>query len=234
MANTLFQSLNSSVGRKYVMAISGLALVIFIIMHLVGNLTLLDPTGESFNRYAKGLHDFGWLMIVGEFAIAGIFIIHIAMALGLTLNYKAARPESYSKLQSKGGPSKSTVASRNMIVTGGVLFAFLILHVWQFRFGPGVDQGYIVNLNDHEARDLFRLVAETFSNPLYVAIYVLTMVFLGFHLRHGFWSMFQSLGVMYPRWSSAIYCTALVFAILMSVGFIILPVYLLLQAGAIP
>ncbi len=227
----LQKGLSSSLGRKYIMSISGAGLVGFIIMHLLGNLTLLDPSGHSFNKYVKGLHDYGWLLVAAEIGLVAIFLLHIYMALRLTANYRAARPEAYAMLKTKGGPSKSSVGSRNMIVTGLLLLAFLIWHIWQFRFGPAESEGYVADINGVESRDLFRLVQETFTNPLYVGIYVVAMLFLALHLRHGFWSMFQSFGALYPRYSKAIYCTALVFAIVWAIGFIILPVAMYIQAG---
>ncbi|MGE3973272.1 MAG: succinate dehydrogenase cytochrome b subunit [Bdellovibrionales bacterium] len=229
----LKRSLSSSVGKKFVMGLSGIALVFFAITHLAGNLTLLDPSGKAFNLYAKSLHDFGYLAIAGEFALLGLFLVHIVYAVLVTRDNKAARKEAYaSSTPSKGGHSKSSVGSRNMIITGVLLLAFLILHVKQFRFGPSIDMGYTTDVNGESARDLYRLVAETFSDPLNVGIYVIAMAFLWFHLRHGFWSAYQSLGVLYPRISGPIYCFAWVMATLLAVGFLLLPIYLyVLQQG---
>jgi len=226
------QALRSSLGKKYVMGMSGLALVGFIIMHLAGNLTLLDPSGITFNRYAKGIHDFGYLMTLGEFALLFLFLIHIYMALTLKFNHSSARNESYTQWKSKGIQT-SNVSSRNMIVSGIVLLTFLILHIYQFRFSPGVEMGYGIDIDGETAKDLFRIVSETFMNPINVIIYVVVMLLLGLHIRHGFWSAFQSLGLMYPRWSSSIYCFGFILAALLALGFIIIPIYIYFNVGGL-
>jgi len=232
----LKQSLSSSVGKKFVMGLTGLGLVFFMIAHLAGNLTLLDSSGYAFNLYAKKLHDLGLLALVAEVGLAVLFLIHIGYAIAVTVQNKSARKEGYtSGTPSKGGHSKSSVGSRNMIITGCVLLAFLILHVWQFRFGPSIEQGYVTDVNGEAARDLYRLIAETFAQPLYVGIYVVVMAFLWFHIRHGFWSAFQSLGILYPRISGPIYCFAWLLATLLAVGFLFLPIFVYLaQQGVSP
>jgi succinate dehydrogenase / fumarate reductase cytochrome b subunit len=225
----LKRSLSSSVGKKFVMGLSGLALVLFMIAHLAGNLTLIDSTGVTFNIYAKKLQDLGFLALVAEVGLLVLFLIHIAYGVAVTLQNKAARKDGYQAPPvSKGGPSKSSLGSRNMIITGAVLFGFLILHIWQFRFGPGMNEGYITDVAGVPARDLYRLVAEVFSQPLYVGIYTVVMAFLWFHIRHGFWSAFQSLGLLYPRISGPIYLVAWLLASLLAVGFLFLPIFVYL------
>jgi succinate dehydrogenase / fumarate reductase cytochrome b subunit len=114
-----------------------------------------------------------------------------------------------------------------MIWTGLVLLAFLILHLWQFRFGPD----YRTSLAGHEGEvwALHRIVVETFKQPLWVGIYVAVMVLLGFHLRHGFWSAFQSIGALSPKLRPIAFSAGVVFAIVIAVGFLLLPIFVYLS-----
>jgi succinate dehydrogenase / fumarate reductase cytochrome b subunit len=228
---TLRKALDSTVGRKYIMGLSGLALVGFVIVHLLGNLNLFFPGGTHFNAYAEKLHSFGPLLTASEFGLAFVILLHAFYATRVTLSNKAARPEKYAVSRSKGDPSHSNFSSRNMFITGSIIFGFLILHIWQFRFGAGMEAGYIFNLNGENVRDLYRLVSEVFHNPLYVAVYVGVMVFLGLHFRHGFWSAFQSLGVMSPRMSRSIYCLGGLIAFLLAVGFLMIPIWFYFGLG---
>jgi len=226
------KAFSSTVGRKFLMGLSGLLLVGFIFAHLAGNLTLLVPGGEAFNLYAKKLSDLGPLLYVMEVGLIFVFLLHIVSGVRLKIENKGARTQGYRSTRSKGGPSKSNVASINMIVTGVIILVFLVVHIWQFKFGPGMDDGYIALVDGKKGRDLYRLVAETFSNPLWAGFYVFIMSLLGMHLRHGFWSAFQSLGLAYPRYSKPIYLLAMLIAAATALGFIILPLYLyVMHAG---
>jgi succinate dehydrogenase / fumarate reductase, cytochrome b subunit len=211
--------------KKYLMAVTGLALVLFVIVHLIGNLSLFQATGNAFNAYAFSLHGWGWLMIAAEIGLGATILVHALLAIRLKLQANAARPIGYSTRSSKG----SRPASAWMVVTGLVLLAFVIMHVIQFRFGPGISSGYTTSIDGEEARDLYRLVAETFHNPLFVAIYVGAMLFLAVHLRHGFWSAFQSLGTMCPKYSKLVSCAALGIAALLAIGFLLIPIWIFLD-----
>jgi succinate dehydrogenase / fumarate reductase cytochrome b subunit len=217
---------SSTLGRKYLMGASGFALVLFIIVHLLGNLTLYSHTGDSFNAYAAKLADLGKLLLIAEVGLLMVILIHVWAAIQVTLRNKSARPIGYAVEHSKNGPSKSTVGSRNMWVTGGVLLVFLCIHIYQFRFGPDVADGYTSTVNGVMVRDLFRLVVETFVQIKWVIFYIACMIFLGFHFRHGFWSAFQSLGILNPRWSKPIYALGFVLALVFSAAFLFIPIYI--------
>jgi succinate dehydrogenase / fumarate reductase cytochrome b subunit len=223
--------LSSSVGKKLVMALTGLALVGFVITHLAGNLSLYKSDGTTFNLYTENLASYGWLLYAAEIGLLAMFVIHIVLAIGLKLNHKAARPVGYKAARSKGGQTLSNVSSRNMIVTGIVLLAFLILHIWQFKYGPSVSEGYVVDVDGKPLRDLYRLVYETFADPLYVGIYVFAMGMLGYHLRHGFWSAFQSLGAMNARLTKPVYALGVLTAILLAAGFLFIPIWIYFDIG---
>ncbi len=215
------------------MAVTGLSLIIFVITHLSGNITLYFPDGTPFNKYADFLASLGWLLYAAEIGLVATFLLHIATAIQLKMSNSKARPVGYKVYQSKGGPSKANLSSRFMIVSGIALLGFLVLHIWQFKYGPGIEQGYVVDIDGKQVRDLHRLVIETFQNPLYVAIYVISMVLLGFHLRHGFWSAFQSLGMRNPALHSALYKLAFVLAVLISLGFLGIPVWIYLNSTGV-
>lgn len=228
---SFLKTLWSSVGQKFLMALTGLALVGFIVMHLAGNLSLYSSDSSHFNAYAAALENLGKLKEFAEYGLIFLFGTHIILALCLKKSHIAARPIGYKMQKSKGDPSKSTLGSRNMIITGTVLLAFLILHISQFTLGPSIEQGYATQLKGEQVRDLYRLVHETFKNPMFVGIYVAVMIFLGLHLRHGFWSAFQSLGAMNPRLSKPIYGLALLLALLVAAGFLFIPVWIYMGAA---
>jgi succinate dehydrogenase / fumarate reductase cytochrome b subunit len=228
---TVRQSFDSTIGRKYIMGASGLGLVGFVIVHLLGNLNLFFPGGTHFNAYAEKLHSFGPVLTASEIGLTFIILLHAFYAVRITLSNKAARPEKYAMSRTKGDPSHSNLSSRNMWITGAVIFGFILIHVWQFRFGAGMEAGYVFDLNGEKVRDLYRLVSEVFHNPVWVAVYVGAMLFLGFHFRHGFWSAFQSLGVMSPRMSRAIYLLGATIAVLLAIGFLMIPIWFYFGLG---
>ena len=211
----------SSVGKKVIMGLTGLALFLFVCVHLIGNLTLfIGP--DAFNNYAHFLEHMlhGWLIYVMEIGIAALFLFHIISAITVAWNDKrAARQEGYRYSQNAGGKSRKTISSRSMIYTGILLLIFVIAHIWLFKFG------------DHEIygegkKNLYKTVVTAFKNPGLVVFTVVAMILLGLHLRHGFWSAFQSLGWANDRYLPVLEKLAMVFAVLLAIGFILLPVLL--------
>ena len=220
-------AMNSSVGKKVAMALSGIALMLFLIVHLGGNLTLFAcDGGQLFNTYAHHLESLGPLLYVAEAGLLAIFLLHVFTAFGVVADKRSARPGGYAVTASKGGNSKMTVASKSMIYTGIILLLFIPLHIWMFKFNAG--RGFtFIDLHGKEVKDLYLMVLTAFKDPAKAWAYAAVMFLLGFHLRHGFWSSLQSLGAMNPKWSPALYATGLAFALLMAAGFLALPLYLL-------
>lgn len=220
-------STRSSVVKKLVSGATGLALIVFIIGHLSGNLLLLVGA-EAFNGYAHFLHTFlhGAFVYVVEAGLLLVFLLHIVSGVRVWLDKRRARPDSYRVVADAGGPSQKTLSSRTMIVTGLVLMVFVVIHVGMFRVYPIEQAGYVTTIAGDEARDLYRWVVEWFQDPWVVAGYVGVMLFLGFHLRHGFWSAFQSVGANNPRWMPVLTTMGVLFAVVMAMGFLILPLYL--------
>ena len=224
----------SSVGKKILTGITGLALCLFIIEHLTGNLLLLHSDGEPFNKYAHTLHSLGEILIVLELGLAAVFIGHMIVGVRIAMDKEKSRPREmrYYRTANAGKPSRKTWGSVSMIVTGIVLFIFLIIHLKMFRFGPGIEQGYVTQIDGKPAVDLYRLVDESFQNIWVVIGYVAVMLLLGLHFSHGFWSAFQSLGVNHPRYTPVIYTVGIVFAVVMAVGFLFLPIWIYFRGGA--
>ena len=213
----------SSVGKKFITAISGLGLFLFLVIHLGGNLTIFfGGKGELFNSYAQHLEDLGPLLWAAEIGLIFFFLFHIVSAVAVQAGKWSARPDGYAVTASKGEPSKKTIASRSMIITGVVIGVFVVIHVAMFKYGTH----YEATVHGKPVRDLYRLVVEKFKDPVIAFGYMAVMLFLGLHLRHGFWSGLQSLGAMKPRYSAAIYALGLVFAILVAGGFLLLPLWI--------
>ena len=222
----LQKALTSSIGKKYVMAVTGLSLVGFMVTHLLANLTLYWPDPELFNRYPAKLHAWGPLLTVAELGLAGLFAVHASMAMWLGKDKNEAGGKYAGERRGKGGNSRFGPAANGMTITGVLLLVFVVAHVLHFRFGPGVMEGYTTLVDGEPARDLYRLVYEQFQDPVVTILYSVTMLFLGLHVRHGFWSAFQSLGAMKPEWSKAIYGLAAAIAFIFTAGFLFIPIWL--------
>lgn len=214
----------SSVGKKVITGITGLALFAFVIVHLIGNFTLLLGPG-AFNGYAHFLESalHGWLIYVFEVGIIAFFLFHIVAAVTVAWNDKrAARQTGYKYQKNAGGKSRKTFSSTTMIYTGILLLMFVIYHIKVFKYGAHD----MVMVGGVEMKNLFRTVVLEFKKAWFVVATVVIMVLLGFHLRHGIWSAFQSLGWANDRYLPLLTRLALVFSILLAIGFVVIPVYL--------
>jgi len=229
----------SSIFSKMLMALTGLALVGFLILHLLGNLTLFGGA-QVFNQYAAKLEDLGPLLIVAEVVLCAIFLTHVCLALKLTLTNRTARgPVAYVE-----NKNQSTWASRMMWVTGILVLAFIVIHVKMFKFGErelparplvgnalGKDAAVLGASAAGTQGSLYGLVVKEFKQPGVAIFYVVLMLVLGVHLSHGIASAFQSLGLMRPGWMQCLkpWCVALAWMIVL--GFALLPVCAILGIG---
>lgn len=208
------------------MAITGIGLMLFLVVHLAGNLLLFVPDeGVAFNQYGAALKSMGPFLYVIRGGLLAFFLFHIFAAFQVYWSKKNARAGRYAVETTKGGPSKMTLSSKSMIVTGIVLLIFVPIHIYMFGMNKGAGSPPIMMINGEEVKDIYTMVAISFNQLPVVLFYAGTMLFLGFHLRHGFWSALQSLGAMNPKWTPAIYTAGIVFAVLLAGGFIVLPVY---------
>jgi succinate dehydrogenase / fumarate reductase cytochrome b subunit len=220
---TLLKAFSTSVGTKIVIGLTGLALVGFLILHLVGNLLMLGGA-DLFNEYSHKLIS-NPLLIPAEIALLGLFLIHVYKAVRMFAENQRARPTRYYQKKYAGPPSRKSLASSTMIASGLVTFVFVVLHLKTFKYGhdyPAPDTGY---------RDLYRLVIEVFSSPGYVAFYVFCMLVIGMHLRHGIASAFQSLGIEHPRWTRRLLTGGKVLAVVIAGGFALIPVWVFFTAA---
>jgi succinate dehydrogenase / fumarate reductase, cytochrome b subunit len=216
---------SSTIGRKIVMSITGLFLCSFLVVHLIGNLQLFnDDGGHAFNVYS---HFMGHnpVIRVMEFVLLAGFVFHIWDAVALTRRNKAARKVGYAYSRPQ---DNSNWSSRNMGLLGTVILVFLIIHLYNF-FLPtktgGLDK---VMIDGVMVDNLYIRVAESFKIWWYVALYVLSMFALAFHLVHGFQSAFQSLGINHKKYTPAIKTIGYVFSVLVCLGFAVMPLYFFL------
>jgi succinate dehydrogenase / fumarate reductase cytochrome b subunit len=223
----LMQALSSQVGRKILTGVTGVSLILFVIVHLLGNFTLFGSP-EAFNAYAHTLESLGPLLIVAEIGLIAVFLIHAWIGLSIWWNRRKARPQAYSVYSSKGGPSRQTLGSRSMAFTGIVLLIFVVVHVRMFKFGETA----MVALSDGSmARDLKTLVIETFLRPEWAFGYTLVMVLLGIHLGHGVWSAMTSLTMRSRQMSALVYTAGTVIAGALAIGFLSIPLYIYFTGG---
>ena len=222
-------SLFSSIGKKLFMGLSGLLLSGFIVVHLLGNLALLNPDRDPFNKYAHFLtHGLGNAIYVAEFLLAAIFLIHIIYAIAVTWGNWTARPKGYAKVKNAKGASHKTIASTTMIYGGLLILIFLVLHLFHFKFNEEI---MYTTKDGQYIRDLYATVYQFFGNFWNTLFYVVVMVVLGFHLSHGFWSAFQSLGLNGKRFTPFVVGFGYLFAVVMGIGFVYLPFYIYYLTG---
>ena len=207
--NWLVNTLKSSIGKKLMMAATGLCFCSFLILHLAGNLILYSGR-DAFNSYAEKLHSLGSIITMAEFGLLFFAIIHIL--IGATLFYQnlRARPIRYSINKWAGGRS---IGSVTMPYTGLLLLIFVIIHLLNFHF---------IEKND---TTIFQIVTDTFAKPGYIAMYVAAMIVVAIHASHGFWSAFQTIGANHPKYIPLIRGLSIVFSIALGVGFGFIPIY---------
>ena len=224
----LKKALTSSLGQKFLMSLSGVGLVVFLVIHLIGNSLLYKQSGETFNMYAHTLESYTAFVTVAEIGLLGVFLLHILTGIWASRENQVARPKGYKVWRSKAVTRElnpSNRSSRTMIISGLFVLIFLVIHVYQFRIVPG-SSGYTAQINGTEVMDLHRIALEVFRQPLFVALYVIAMIFIGTHLRHGFWSAFQSAGLMTPKLSRPLHLVSLLLAMVLSLGFLFIPVFI--------
>jgi len=206
----LLNTLGSAIGKKLMMAITGLGFCGFLTVHLAGNLTIYGGK-ESFNSYSEHLHAWGPLLILAELGLAVFALIHILTGATLFYQNLKARPQRYSVNKSAGGRS---LGSRTMPYTGIFLLAFVVFHLINFHFV------------DKTGTTIYAIVSGAFDNPMYVIIYVIAMVIAAVHISHGFWSAFQTMGANHPKYMPLIKKIGVAFSLIVGIGFGALPVYL--------
>lgn len=201
---------DSTNGKKAVMAVSGLVLVLFIVGHMLGNLQVFEGP-EQFNKYAVLLRTLPELLWAVRIVLLIMVVLHIVSTVQLALRKRQARPIGYAKRRN----TVSSYASRTMYWSGPILLAFVIYHLLDFTWGT-VNPDYVEG-------DVYHNVIASFSHPVISLWYIFSMLLLALHLRHGAWSMFQSLGVAHARHNDLLKKAAIAFAAIIFFGFISVP-----------
>jgi succinate dehydrogenase / fumarate reductase, cytochrome b subunit len=213
----------SSIGRKLIMALTGLFLVTFLIVHLSGNFQLLiDDGGLQFNAYAKFMTT-NPVIKTTSYGLYAFILLHIIYSIILTLHNKNARPVSYAATSGKS----SAWSSRNMGLLGTIILIFLVIHLrgfWYEMHWGGIP------MDQNGNKDLYKVVAAAFAQWWYVVIYVVSMIGLGFHLIHGFQSAFQTLGLNHKKYLGLIKGTGLVISVLIPAAFAAIPVIMFVKS----
>ena len=202
---------NTTAGKKAVMAVTGLILVLFVIGHLLGNLQIfLGP--DQFNGYARTLRHLPELLWPVRIILLISVLLHIWSSIELAVTKSEARPVGYTRWKSSG----SAYASRTMYWSGPIIAAFVIYHLMQFTFGVG---GTAYN-----RFDAYGNVISGFRVPAISIFYIVAMALLCLHLRHGLWSLFQTLGFYHPRHTPRIHRLASLISLFIFFGFISIPI----------
>ena len=210
--------INSSIGRKVVMSVTGIALILFLTFHCCMNIVALF-SGEAYNMICE-LLGANWYALVATLGLAALAVIHIVFAFILTAQNRTARGSERYAVTDK--PAKVEWASQNMLVLGIIIVLGLLLHLFNFWYNMMFAElaGFS---NGHLPSDGFAFIIDTFGNPVYVILYVIWLCAIWFHLTHGFWSAMQTLGIngkiWFQRWKviGNIYVTLLILCFLVVV-----------------
>lgn len=208
--------LSTSVGKKQLMALTGLLFLLFLAVHLVGNLSIYRGS-EAFVAYAEGLHALGGVLVLAEVGLLLCLIIHVTLGTILFFENRRARPVKYAVDKTGGGGR--TLSSVTMPYTGLLILVFLAVHLTTFSH-------HIVDQTD---RTVFVIARQVFANWVFFAFYLFSMVVVALHVRHGLWSAFQTAGANHPKYMPLIEKLSLIFAVIVGVGFGSIPFLILLM-----
>ncbi len=211
--NWLFRTLSTSVGKKQLMAVTGLLFLLFLTTHLLGNLSIYAGP-KAFVAYAEGLHALGKLLVAAEVGMAIALIVHVTTAVFLFFENRRARPVKYEVDKSGGG---RTFSSQTMPYTGLLILGFIGVHMATFSH----------HIVDQTTRNIFQIAVAVLSHKVYLAIYLIGVLVVAFHVRHGLWSAFQTVGANHSKYMPFIQKLSLVFAVIVAIGFGSLPFVIL-------
>jgi len=208
------QTVTSSLGKKYIMAVTGFMLGGFLLVHAAGNSSIFWGR-EAFLSYAEHLHALGPLVPMAEIILLAVFLLHVVTGMLLFLQNLLAREDRYEVSRPAGG---RTWGSRTMPYTGAAVLVFILMHLFNVRF---TDQS--VPIAD--------MVTRVLANPLYTLLYSAGMAVLGLHISHGFWSLFQTLGINHPRYNGLIRILSYLVCGLVITVFLVIIVLLISRSG---
>ena len=209
--------INSSIGRKVVMSVTGIALILFLTFHCAMNIVALF-SGEAYNMICE-LLGANWYAVVATLGLAALAVIHIVYAFILTAQNRRARGEERYAVTDR--PAKVEWASQNMLVLGIIILLGLVLHLFNFWYNMMFAELFGIEGLAHTPGDGFGWIQETFSCPLFVGLYVIWIAAIWMHLTHGFWSAMQTLGwngkIWFCRWKMI----GLIYTTLLMLGFLV-------------
>jgi succinate dehydrogenase / fumarate reductase cytochrome b subunit len=226
--NSLWTSItrfyNSSIGKKIIVALTGLAMLLFLAGHLLGNL-LVFKGADALNTYAKWLHDLGNVLWVARIGLLVSLVLHVVATIQLVRQNRAARPVAY------GCPAtrRASKASRTMIISGLVILAFVLYHLSHYTWGvrnhyyDGTNPRYLWNGSHH----VYNMVVDGFNWLPASIFYLVAIGLLCMHLSHGFSSVFQTLGLTTPRTRTALDLAGKAYAIGIFLGYASIPLAIL-------
>lgn len=210
----------ASLSHKYIVAIAGAFLMMFLVVHLSTNLLMLTGDRADFDRAVQFLLTNPFIKVMEYVLFAG-FLVHILMGVVVWFKNKKARPVGYMVAQTSG----TAPFSKFMIHSGVIIFIFLLIHFYHFFF---VKIGLVpLPPNAMNTHDFYSMSVYLFQQPVVSIIYIISFVFLAFHLFHGFQSAFQTFGITHPRYFGIIKLAGAIYALAISIGFSIIPIYFL-------
>ena len=207
-----------SVFQKYLMGLTGLGLAFFVLAHMLGNL-LIFAGDKAYNLYMHQMVNMKASVII-QVGLLASFLLHIILALILSVKNYFSRSEKYVRQAS--GWKATAWYQKTLVAQGAVILVFVILHLITFKFGVH----YEINYEGKTVRNLFQLVMEVFQKPVMVVWYLIALLILFIHLFHGLSSSFQSLGLNHPRFNKSIKNISFIYAVLVTIGYISLPLYI--------
>lgn len=212
--NWFLKTAKTSVGLKLFMALTGLSFCGFLVVHLAGNMSLYGGK-DMFNSYAAHLHSLGVLLLIAEWGLLSLAVLHIVIGLTLFIQNRLARPVRYKVNKNAGG---RTIGSATMPYTGLLILLFVVIHLLNFHFV------------DKTTTTIFDIVSAAFANPALVLFYVLAVILVAVHISHGFWSAFQTLGANHPKYMPLIRTLSVAIAVAVGIGFGLLPIFVSVSA----
>lgn len=220
--NPLLRFCSSSIGRKWIVALTGLALFGFVVGHLIGNLQMFLGSPEPINRYGAFLQGLGELLWAIRLGLLAMLVLHVVFTIKLRMENRAARPVNYAVTNRRA----TTFAARWMLLSGLMVLCFIIFHLLHFTV-QSVDPSYLTLKDQHGRHDVYRMVIKGFSNPYVSAFYIVAVGLLAMHLNHGIASLFQTLGLnsgkLRPLWEKG----GPAFSWLLFIGYASIPVAVL-------
>jgi succinate dehydrogenase / fumarate reductase, cytochrome b subunit len=221
--SNIFSFFNSSVVSKLIIAICGLLLLSFTIVHLLGNLLIFINTKTIINAYAHSIEQLGSFISLVELFLLVAGITHVTYATVTAFRNSQARPEQYYYIKSAGKSSHQNIFSTTMRYTGGILLFFVVFHISTFKFGLLTTIPYVVSEEGSRIKDVYQLILGTFQQPSYILIYIISIMALSFHLQHGFSSAIQSLGIGSLKYVRVFSIISILLSLLIAVGFSSIP-----------